>query len=220
MALFPGMTEPVPPDGSPRAPHLPAPSAYVQRLPIGRRIPFPADGIPFWESFPYEAPLEVKVLEAPVLPEPERHGEAGAQDCGCTKDPLRNVIWSDGAWSVRHTGEPPSLPAMVLLGPVAHHDLHDLPGPLAAGLGAMLQRVERAIMSLGGIGRVHVNRWGDGGAHLHYWLIGRPEGMMQLRGTCLPLWDDLLPRVPEDEWRESMRKIAASLAHDGGVSYA
>jgi hypothetical protein len=28
------------------------PSEYVKRLPIGKRIPFPSEGIPFWEIFP------------------------------------------------------------------------------------------------------------------------------------------------------------------------
>jgi hypothetical protein len=39
-----------------------------------------------------------------------------------------------------------------------HHDLIDLPPDLSAELGPMLQRVERAILDLGGIARVHVNR--------------------------------------------------------------
>ncbi len=43
-------------------------SDYVQRLPIGRRIPFPAGGIPFWEIFPYEGDLQIKVLEPPYCP--------------------------------------------------------------------------------------------------------------------------------------------------------
>ena len=37
------------------------PSEYVKRLPIGERIPFPSDGIPFWEVFPYEGELQIKV---------------------------------------------------------------------------------------------------------------------------------------------------------------
>ena len=83
----------------------------------------------------------------------------------------------------------------------------------------MLQRVERAVMSLEGIARVHVNRWGDGGAHLHMFLIARPGGMMQLRGTCLPLWDDVLPRVPDEVWAETSHRIAQAMATDGGVAH-
>jgi diadenosine tetraphosphate (Ap4A) HIT family hydrolase len=121
---------------------------------------------------------------------------------------------------VRHTGEPTALPVVVLLCPIAHHDLLDLPAELASELGPMLQRVEKAIMSLGGIARVHVNKWGDGSAHLHLWLIARPAGLMQLRGTCLPLWDDVLPRQEEAQWRAVLGELAAALAADGGTAHA
>ncbi|GAA3345273.1 hypothetical protein GCM10020358_51730 [Amorphoplanes nipponensis] len=83
----------------------------------------------------------------------------------------------------------------------------------------MLQRVERAVMALGGIAPVHVDKWGDGGAHLHLWLIARQAGMMQLRGTCLPVWDDVLPPQDERQWRGVMAEIAAGLAADGGTAY-
>lgn len=190
------------------------PSQYVRALPIGERIPFPADGIPFWEIFPYEGDLQVKVLDAPVLPEPPRSGESGPEECSaCGNGPEGpEVLWSDENWKLVGLAEPAALPAMVLLLPRGHYDLVDLPEERAAELGVMIQRVERAILSLGGIARVHVNKWGDGGAHLHVWLIARPEGMLQMRGTCLPLWDDLLPKVPEDVWAETNRRIAAALS--------
>jgi diadenosine tetraphosphate (Ap4A) HIT family hydrolase len=192
---------------------------FVARLPIGRRIPFPAEGIPFWEIFPFEGDLQIKVLEEPVLPEPPRFGEDGPQSCGGCQDPLKNAIWSDDRWRVIHSGGPTGLPVMVLLCPLAHHDLSDLPADLSAELGPMLQRVERAILGLGGIARVHVNKWGDGGAHLHFWLIARPAGMMQLRGTCLPIWDDVIPKAPEQDWRASLSAVAAALAAGGGTAY-
>ncbi len=192
---------------------------FVARLPIGQRIPFPSDGIPGWEIFPFEGDLQVKVLDEPVLPEPPRFGEEGPQACRGCKEPLRNAIWADDNWRVTHLGEPSGLPVMVMLCPLAHHDLTDLPGDLSAQLGPMLQRVERAILALGGIARVHVNRWGDGGAHLHFWLIARPEGMMQMRGTCLPIWEDVLPKASEQEWRATLSAVAAGLAADGGQAY-
>ncbi|MBO0883520.1 MAG: hypothetical protein J2P17_24935, partial [Mycobacterium sp.] len=89
----------------------------------------------------------------------------------------------------------------------------------AAELGPMLQRAEQAVMSLGGIARVHVNRWGDGGAHLHMFLIARPEGMMQMRGTCLPLWDDVLPKLPEETWHETNHRIALAMEAGGGTAH-
>lgn len=192
---------------------------FVAHLPIGERPDFPGDGMPGWEIFPYEGDIRVKVLEAPVVPEPERHGAGGAAECGGCSEPLRDAVWADEHWRVSHSGEPTALPVVVLLCPVGHYDLHTLPPERAAELGPMLQRVERAIMSLGGIARVHVNKWGDGSEHLHVWLMARPEGMMQLRGTCLPLWDDVLPRQDERQWRRVMAELAEALTAGGGTAY-
>ncbi|WP_371483195.1 HIT family protein [Kitasatospora sp. NBC_00315] len=196
------------------------PSPFVEGLPIGQPLPVPKDGLPSWSIFPYEGALEVRPLEAPELPEPPRQGEAGEQDCDQCARPDSDFLWTDRHWRLDAPREPAALPAMVLLQPRAHHDLSDLPVERAAELGVLLQRVERAVLSLGGIARVHVNRWGDGGAHLHLWLLARPEGMMQLRGACLPLWDDLLPKLPAEEWTRIRGRVAVAMAADGGVAHA
>jgi hypothetical protein len=44
-------------------------------------------------------------------------------------------------------------------------------------------------------------------------------GAMQLRGTCLPLWDDVLPKVPDEVWAETGHRIAQAMATDGGVAH-
>ncbi|WP_341721472.1 hypothetical protein QQG74_31540 [Micromonospora sp. FIMYZ51] len=98
----------------------------------------------------------------------------------------------------------------------SHLDLGDLPNLLAAELGVMTVRLERAIRSLDGVARVHVNRWGDGSAHLHMWFLARPYGRLQLRGTFLSLWDSILPPISEDKWRENLALVAAWLAEFGG----
>ncbi|MFD9127705.1 HIT family protein [Kitasatospora sp. NPDC059571] len=193
---------------------------YLARLPIGERIPVAADGIASWDIFPFEADLRTKVLDAPELPEPPRDGESGPGDCSQCARPDEDFVWTDRDWRLAMPAEPAALPALVLLQPRGHHDLADLPPERAAELGPMLQRVERAVQSLGGIGRVHLNKWGDGAAHLHIWLIARPAGMMQLRGSCLPVWGDLLPAVPDAEWQDNRRRIAAAMAADGGTAHA
>jgi hypothetical protein len=43
---------------------------------------------------------------------------------------------------------------------------------------------------------------------------------MQLRGTFLSLWDDLLPPIPEHRWRENLAMVAAWLAEFGGTPLA
>ncbi|WP_442934193.1 hypothetical protein [Micromonospora sp. CPCC 205539] len=98
----------------------------------------------------------------------------------------------------------------------SHLDLGDLPNLLAAELGVMTVRLERAIRSLDGVARVHVNRWGDGSAHLHMWFLARPYGRLQLRGTFLSLWDSILPPISEAQWRENLALVAAWLAEFGG----
>ncbi|WP_051838458.1 hypothetical protein [Streptomyces sp. NRRL WC-3742] len=196
------------------------PDAYLARLPIGEPLPFPQDGAPSWEIFPYEGEMTVRELRAPELPEPPRQGEDGPESCKQCARPDSDFLWTDEHWRLSGTDEPTGLPAALLLQPRAHHDLLDLPGELSAALGPMLQRVERAVTSLGGVGRVHVNRWGDGAAHLHLWLIARPAGVMQLRGSTLPLWMDVLPPLPAGVQRERDRRIAAAMAADGGTAHA
>jgi hypothetical protein len=102
----------------------------------------------------------------------------------------------------------------------SHLDLGDLPNMLAAELGVMTVRLERAVRSLDGVARVHVNRWGDGSAHLHLWFLARPSGRLQLRGTFLSLWDEILPPIPEQQWRENLALVAAWLAEFGGTPLA
>ncbi|WP_246157874.1 hypothetical protein [Catellatospora sichuanensis] len=196
-----------------------SPHPFVARLPIGEPIPMPADGIPGWSTFPYEGDLRVRSLEPPVLPEPARDGEDGPGSCRSCLHPERNVIWSDEHWRVTHLKQPSGLPLLVMLRPHGHFDLSDLPAERSAELGPLMQRVERAMLALGGIARVHVNRWGDGDAHLHYWFIARPAGMLQFRGACLAVWDDLLPPAPEQEWQANLAAVAKALADGGGTAH-
>jgi hypothetical protein len=48
----------------------------------------------------------------------------------------------------------------------------------------------------------------------------RPEGQFQLRGSCLPMWDDLLPEYPEAIAAADADIVAAALvtSHGGGLS--
>ena len=108
--------------------------------------------------------------------------------------------------------EPTGLPVVVLLEPREHYaDPGDLPDELAAELGVLLARVERAIRSIGEIGRVHVCRWGDGSEHLHWWFMARPARVPQLIGSFAAIWDDILPPLPEDVWRANLDAVVAAL---------
>ncbi|WP_246002368.1 hypothetical protein [Allorhizocola rhizosphaerae] len=161
----------------------------------------------------------MKALEEPVDPEPTRKGEDIA-DCAACQAPDDAYIWVNERWRVRATEKPPGLPMVLLLEPRTHLDLGDLPNLLAAELGVMTVRVERAIRSLDNVARVHVNRWGDGTAHMHMWFMARPRGALQMRGTFLPMWDDILPPISEAQWKESLAMVAAWLAEFGGTALA
>jgi diadenosine tetraphosphate (Ap4A) HIT family hydrolase len=106
-----------------------------------------------------------------------------------------------GAWRLSlYTPSP--FRGVVLLQPRVHAEsVAELPPAEAAELGPLVGRVQRAVESLGGIGRVHLNYWGDGGAHFHLWFYPRPYGQLQLRGTFLGLWSVLLPDLPDEEVR-------------------
>ena len=168
-----------------------------------------------WPSFPFTGDLQVKQLDDPVAVEPARKGEAGRECVACSA-PDEAYIWVSERWRVRSMDRPTGLPMVLILESRSHLDLGDLPNLLAAELGVMTVRLERAIRSLDGVARVHVNRWGDGSAHLHMWFLARPHGRLQLRGTFLPLWDTILPPIPDAQWRENLALVAAWLADFGG----
>jgi hypothetical protein len=168
-----------------------------------------------WPTFPFEGDLRLRKLDPPVDREPERHGEDPEQ-CPTCRTSDEEYIWVANRWRVRALERPTGLPVVVILESRSHLDLGDLPNLLAAELGVMTVRLERAIRSLDGVARVHVNRWGDGSAHLHLWFLARPSGRLQLRGTFLSLWDDILPPIPEHQWRENLALVAAWLGDFGG----
>ncbi|GIE49769.1 hypothetical protein [Actinoplanes nipponensis] len=163
--------------------------------------------------------MRVKNLAEPVEVEPPRSGEDAA-DCVACNTPDDAYIWVSERWRVRGMDRPTGLPMVLILECRSHLDIGDLPNLLAAELGVMTVRLERAIRSLDSVARVHVNRWGDGSAHLHMWFLARPYGRLQLRGTFLSLWDDLLPVIPEEQWRENLALVAEWLAGFGGRAIA
>ena len=172
-----------------------------------------------WPTFPFEGDLRVKPLDPPVAEEPARQGEGGENCAKCQADDSE-YIWVDERWRVRSLSRPSGLPVVVVLETRHHYDLGDLSNMLAAELGVLTVRLERAIRSIDGVARVHVNRWGDGSEHLHVFFLARPKGMLQLRGTFLSMWDDILPPIPERQWRENLAFIAAWLADYSGKAIA
>jgi diadenosine tetraphosphate (Ap4A) HIT family hydrolase len=164
-----------------------------------------------WTTFPFVSPVEVRPLEPAVEAEPPRFGEGGV-DCGICTAPDSDFLWAGERWRLSlYTPSP--FPGVVLLQPRVHAEsVAELPPAEAAEFGPLVGHVQRAVESLGGIGRVHLNYWGDGGAHFHLWFYPRPHGRLQLRGTFLGMWSVLLPNLPDEETRAAGEAVARALA--------
>ena len=160
---------------------------------------------------PYEEPLVVREPGDRVIPEPPRRGESGGDPCGICTGEATAAVWSDERWTL-HPPVGGSLPGAVWMASRVHADsFSDLPDDAVATFGPIVARVERAILSLGDIARVHLYRWGDGGAHFHVWFLPRPLGMLEASGMMLPLWEDVLPSVPDDDLAAAARRIASAM---------
>ena len=177
-----------------------------------RRLPVPDQA--GWDIFPFEhESLRVKALGPLTLPEPPRGGEGGSECWRCT-NPDKDVVWENERWVLTAFGTT-RLPFAVMLMPREHLDFGDLSDGMAAELGMLSVRIVRAVEALDGIGRVHLYKIGDGGAHLHAFLMARPAGMLQLRGSCLTLWEEMLPELPADDAAAILAVAVDALAELG-----
>lgn len=178
----------------------------------------PMSSVQEWEIFPWEVvegELRPKVVPPPLAVEPMRAGEAD-QPCGtCAGDATVDVIWENEHWFVsRH--ERSGLPLLLMLHSRQHLDFPELDDELAAEYGRISVRLTRIMEGLPHVGRVHVDRWGDGGAHLHVWFVARPARFAPIRGSLALEWDEMLPQTPEQTWQADCREVARRLAtHDG-----
>lgn len=167
-----------------------------------------------WESWPFAGELSVRPLERPVEREKPRHGEGGV-DCHACNAPDAAYVWTNERWRLRALDQPSGLPVVVLLEPREHYSAPgDLPEELAAELGVLIRRIERAVRSVEGVGLVHVLRYGEGSEHLHIWFMARPARLEQFRSSFAAIWDDVLPPTPEDVWRRNLELVVAALDAD------
>ena len=79
----------------------------------------------------------------PAQDEKTRHGEGGV-DCRACGRASDDLIWEDEHWQLIALG-PTGLPIVLILEPKEHYDIETLPAELAAELGPLMQRVERAM---------------------------------------------------------------------------
>jgi diadenosine tetraphosphate (Ap4A) HIT family hydrolase len=180
----------------------------------GGRLPTPP--VHDWDSFPWDGDIRTKVLRPPVASEEARVGEKPGEPCLRCEHDTENVIWRNENWLVRSTQNPPGLPLVLFLESRTHMDFMDMDDTLASEFGRVSNNLHRIMSYLPNIGRVHLCKWGDGSYHLHVWFVARTERIPQILGSSAVEWNEILPPVPEDIWREDLRVVAKKLAnHDG-----
>jgi diadenosine tetraphosphate (Ap4A) HIT family hydrolase len=183
------------------------PEQLHERVAGDLRIP-PVDT---WDTFPFDGELRPRVLAPPAEREVQRHGEGGV-DCWACNAADDDYVWTTERWRLRPIAPPSGLPVVLLLEPREHLDAPgDLPDELAAELGVLIARIERAVSSLDGIGRVHVGRWGEGSEHLHWWFMARPARMPQIASSFAAIWDDIFPPTPQDVWDANVAAVVRAL---------
>jgi len=177
-----------------------------RRLPLARMTG--------WDISPFELEgLRVSPLRPPITPEPPRDDVDSDRCRSCQR--RDEGIWMDDRWRLTRMSKV-GVPLVLMLHPRDHHDLSDLPDELAAELGVLTTHIARHVEALPNIGRCHVYRIGDGGAHLHVWLFARPAGQSQLVGSWLVVWDDLLPEYPNDIAERDALTVASALENSYG----
>jgi hypothetical protein len=188
-------------------------------------MPDAPDGLPLpnfvdWPIFPFEGELRVRA-QADLLPEDgPRAGEPGGGPCESCLAGDEEYAWVDERWRVRPPTQRQGVPVLLFLETRDHVDMDTMTPELVAELGQLIVRLDRAIQAVDGIGRVHVNRWGDGASHFHMWFYGRPRGTQQMFGFCLPMWAMTLPPTDEQVWQRNIAVVARELASGGGRAIA
>lgn len=167
--------------------------------------------MPGWEVFPFEASsLTVRPLTEYELPEPDRTAEpADCKTCKVVTDPDR-VLAEIGRFAVIWV--PTSLVFTANVTTREHLMLDDLDGEGHAEMGRAIGAAYDAVNALEGVGRVHVNKWENGKGHLSFVLAARPEGVLQLRGSNLPIWADMLPPTPMEDLVARAEQVRRALA--------
>ncbi len=165
-----------------------------------------------WDVFPFEIDgLRPRTLSEYAVPEPDRRKSAAdCKTCGALdRDDL-----------VLHTGERlavirpggTNLPFVANIVSRTHEPLDDLDDAGHVELGRLIGRTYGALKALVGIGNVHVNKWENGTGHLSVTLLARPEGVLQLRGSNLSVWADMLPPTAAEELAARAEQVRAALA--------
>jgi diadenosine tetraphosphate (Ap4A) HIT family hydrolase len=185
-------------------------------------LPMPPQGD--WDIFPWTV-VDGEIAPRRLPPpsdEPPRWGESADRPCTACSTGFRpeRIVWEDEHWVLTHEGGPSGLPVLVVLHSREHLDYGQLDDDLASEAGRIANRLVRIIEGLPNVGRCHVNRWGDGGSHLHIFFVGRTARLTNVLGSPTIEWDEIIPPGPEDVWRADLHTLATKLANWGGEARA
>jgi hypothetical protein len=177
------------------------------RLPLG--------AMAGWEVFPFEREgLRARPLTEYAVPEPDRRKTpADCKTCAALGRPELVLHTGDRLAVIRPGGT--NLPFVANVVSRDHELLDDLDDDGHVELGRLVGRTYAAVKALDGIGNVHVNKWENGTGHLSVTLLARPLGVLQLRGSNLAAWADMLPPTPAAELEARAGQVREALAHRG-----
>lgn len=189
----------------------------VEQVGADGRLPMPP--VHEWEMFPWElidGELVPKVVQAPVEAEKPRSGHGGENCHICLGEGDGVRIWESWNFHVMRPAEPSGMPLKLWLNANEHLDFTDLRDEQAAELGQVSVWLARIMSNLPHIGRVHVNRWGDGSEHGHSWFIARPARLPGIVGSLAIEWDEMLPPAPREIWLDDCAAVARKLSYHAG----
>ena len=163
-------------------------------------------------TIPWAEPLTPIEPGPRVVPEPPRRGEAGGEPCRVCERRTTEAVWSDDHFTM-HPPIGGSLPGTVWVASQEHVDsFADLSPDAAAAFGpwppassgrSSSAATSGASTSTAGATAARTSTCGSCRAR---------SGMLEASGAMLPLWEDGLPNVPDDELLAAAREIAERLA--------
>jgi hypothetical protein len=168
--------------------------------------------MPGWEVFPFEADgLHARPLTEYADPEPDRaKDQAACRTCQALEHESQ-VLHTGDTLAVIRPGAT-SLPFVANVVTRHHVLLDDLDDDGHVELGRLVARTYAAVQALEGVGNVHITKWENGSGHFSMNVMARPRGVLQLRGSNLPIWADMLPDIPQDEYDSRADVVRAALA--------
>lgn len=172
-----------------------------------------------WDTWPFDGELGPQRELQPPGGEKGRHGAKGVDCFMCVavaEDDPDYIVWRDDLAMIGMPHEDIALPFAAFLMPKRHADLSDLAPHEAARMGELMALLERSVTDVLDVPRVQILRWGDGQEHLHWWVMGRPTGAAQLRGSFLSSWDEVLPSRPRIDSRADLESVMQRLVELAG----